>query len=126
MKRLLYFIMGILLTACSYDEVLDTYSLSVQLVYPEDSIDPYAGARVELKDATASIFVAETDSIGVAHFIVPPGLYEASTSSQFTDSTGSTWWRYIFNGVQSQIIVSPADDNKAQIDLLMSKKRIVH
>ena len=126
MKRLLYIILGILLTACSYDEVLDTYSLNVQLVYPEGSIDPYAGARVELKDATASIFVAETDHTGTAHFLVPSGIYEASSSTQILDTLGTTWWRYNFNGVRSMIIVSSDSSNIIRMPLTMSRKRIVH
>jgi hypothetical protein len=49
-----------MLVACSYDETLDTCRVRVRLVYPEGSIEPYAGALVELKDANASIFVSET------------------------------------------------------------------
>ena len=57
MKRLTYYI--ILLTsylslltthlfiACSYDETMDTCQVTVQLVYPEGSIEPYAGALVD-------------------------------------------------------------------------------
>ena len=126
MKRLLPVIMAALLTACSYDEWLDTCQLSVELVYPDDSIEPYAGARVELKDATASIFVAETDATGTARFQVPPGIYEASSSTQRLDTLGTTWWRYNFNGVKSMIIVSPDSINRIKMPLTMSRKRIVH
>lgn len=126
MKRLLPVIIAALLTACSYDEWLDTCQLSVELVYPDDSIEPYAGARVELKDATASIFVAETDATGTARFLVPPGIYEASSSTQRLDTLGTTWWRYNFNGVKSMIIVSPDGINRVKMPLTMSRKRIVH
>ena len=129
MKRLTSYI--ILLTSylffsCSYDETMDTCHVTVQLVYPEGSISPYAGALVELKDANASIFISPTDNGGRASFQVPAGIYETSSSTQFVDSLGDTWWRYNFNGVRSMIIVSPDSSNVGPRTLTMSKKRIVH
>ena len=129
MKRFTSYI--ILLTsaiffACSYDETMDTCHVTVQLVYPEGSISPYAGALVELKDANASIFISPTDNSGRASFQVPAGIYETSSSMQFIDSLGDTWWRYNFNGVRSVIIVSPDSSNVVPLTLTMSKKRIVH
>jgi len=116
----------IMFTACEYDERIDTCPVAVSLIYPDDSVEPYPGVRVELKDQRASVFVDSTDSRGVAHFSVPPGIYEASTATQLTDSTGDTWWRYNFNGVRSMIIVSPDSSNIVPLTLTMSKKRIVH
>ena len=130
MKRLTSYI--ILLTSylfffsCTYDEAMDTCHVTVQLVYPEGSISPYAGALVELKDANASIFISPTDNSGRASFQVPAGIYETSSSTQFIDSLGDTWWRYNFNGVRSMIIVSPDSSNVVPLTLTMSKKRIVH
>lgn len=129
MKRFTSYI--ILLTsaiffACSYDETMDTCHVTVQLVYPEGSIEPYAGALVELKDANASIFISPTDNSGRASFQVPAGIYETSSSTQFIDSLGDTWWRYNFNGVRSMIIVSPDSSYVVPLTLTMSKKRIVH
>ena len=115
-----------LLSSCNYDESLELCNVTVQLVYPEDSVDPYPGVRVELKDATASVFVDSTDAYGVARFAVPTGIYEASSSTQLIDSTGTTWWRYNFNGVRSMFIVAPDSANVIQLELMMSKKRIVH
>ena len=115
-----------LLTSCNYDETMDLCKLSVQLIYPEGSVDPYPGVRVELKDASSSVFVDSTDVQGMAHFTVPPGIYEASTATQLVDSTTATWWRYNFNGVRSMIIVSPDSANQVSIELKMSRKRIVH
>ena len=115
----------IIFTACEYDERMDVCPVAVELVYPEDSVEPYPGVRVELKDARASVFIDSTDSRGVAHFRVPPGIYEASTATQLTDSTGDTWWRYNFNGVRSMIIVSPDSTNHILMQLKMSKRRIV-
>ena len=114
------------LWSCYYDEDIDLHTVRVRLVYPENSISPYAGARVEMKDSKASIFVDSTDATGTATFQLLPGIYEASTNSQYLDTMGTTWWRYIFNGVKSQIIISPDSTNKVDLTLKMSKKRIVH
>lgn len=121
-----FLLLSFLLPSCSYDETMDTCRVTVQLVYPEGSIEPYAGALVELKDANASIFISPTDNSGRASFQVPAGIYETSSSTQFIDSLGDTWWRYNFNGVRSMIIVSPDSSNVIPLTLTMSKKRIVH
>ncbi len=128
MKRLLYIIIGIGLTqACQYDESLDVCTLTVRLVYPENTIEPYAGARVELKAiGHNAVFVDSTDASGTARFTVTPGIYEASSTSQFLDSTTATWWRYNFNGVKSMIIVSPDSTNHTDITLKSSRKRVIH
>ena len=47
MRRLLYIAITLtILSACSYDEYVDLCRVTVHLVYPENSINPYAGARV--------------------------------------------------------------------------------
>ena len=112
--------------ACSYDEFIDTYPVSIQLIYPEGSIEPYAGAVVELRDGMSSVFVSETNKKGVATYLVPAGIYEATSSTQFLDTVGDTWWRYNFNGIKSMIIIAPDSSNAIQIPLSMSRKRIVH
>ena len=131
MKRLLrYILMAIvpmLLAACHYDESLDLCTLTVRLVYPENSdVGPYEGARVELKSQGGSVFVDSTNAQGIVTWRLPSGVYEASSSSQFIDSTGTTWWRYNFNGVKSLIVVWPDSVNHADVVLKMSKKRVVH
>lgn len=115
-----------LLAGCNYDEEVELCTVSVRLIYPDNSVSPYAGARVEMKDAVASVFVDSTDVQGTAHFLLPPGIYEATSNSQYVDSTTSTWWRYLFNGVRSLIVVSPDSTNHVTLNLKMSKKRIVH
>ena len=122
MKKILSIISFILLSACSYDESMETYDVTVRLIYPENSIEPYAGARVELKNATASIFADSTDAQGIARFTVPSGIYEASSSTQLITYD----WRYNFNGVKSMIIISPDSTNDIELPLTMSRKRIVH
>ena len=126
MKRLLYILLTASLMACSYDEFIDTYQVSIQLVYPEGSIEPYAGAVVELRDGLANVFVSETNDKGLATYQVPTGIYEATSSTQLLDTVGETWWRYNFNGVKNMIIVSPDSSNVIQMPLSMSRKRIVH
>lgn len=127
MRKLLHiFLFTALLTACDYDEEVDLCSVTVRLVYPENSIEPYDGARVELKDASASVYVSATDDQGTARFLVPAGIYEASSNNTFIDDTGDTWWRYNFNGVKSQILISRDSENTIDVELLMSRRRIVH
>lgn len=107
------------LSACNYEESLDTIPVSVQLVYPANSIEPYKGVRVELKDARASVFVDSTDAQGVAHFRVPPGIYDANSSSSYK----TTEWRYFFNAYLNKVVLSPDSTNALQLNLKMSKKR---
>ena len=113
-------------TSCSYDECVEVCNVDVRLVYPQNSINPYEGARVEMKNSAASVFVANTDASGTAYFTLPPGIYEATSNTQYVDSVTDVWWRYIFNGVRSQIIISPDSTNNVAVQLKMSKKRIVH
>ena len=123
---LLFVLLAIgLLPSCDYDEMVETCPVTVRLIYPDNSISPYEGARVEMKDATSSVYVDSTDASGTARFNLPPGLYEATTNSQYIDSTGNIWWRYIFNGVKSLIVISPDSTNRFELTLKMSKKRIV-
>ena len=122
----LFFIFPFLLSACYYDETIDLCHVTVQLVYPEKSIEPYEGARVELKDASASIYVDSTDANGMAHFQVPAGIYEASSTNSYMDKSTDTWWQYNFNGVLSQQLVSSVQVNDILLELKMSRKRIVH
>ena len=115
------------MVACSYDESMELCTLSVRLIYPENTVEPYEGAPVELRSqGPGGVFTDSTDTAGVVRFRVTPGIYEASTSSQHLDTTGTTWWRYNFNGVRSMIIVSPDSLNKIDIELKSSRKRVVH
>jgi hypothetical protein len=113
--------------SCSYDEDVELCTLSVKLVYPENTVEPYAGAPIELRSVGRNaVFIDSTDAKGRVRFRVTPGIYEASTSSQFLDSTGTTWWRYMFNGVRSMIVVAPDSLNAIDIALKSSRKRVVH
>ncbi len=122
--RLLYIIIGVgtLLCACGYDETLDVLQVQVQLGFPSAYDGSRDGIRVELTDATASTFVDSTDAQGMAHFVVPPGIYAASSSSQKL----TTDYRYLFNGTKSRIVVASDSANRIHLPLTMSRKRIVH
>lgn len=119
-------LLPLMTTACSYDENISLCTVCVRLVYPENSTGPYAGARVELKDASASVFEGETNDSGKVLFSVPAGLYEVSSSSSFTDKSSDTWWQYNYNGVRSQILISHEHSEDIDLELKMSRKRIVH
>lgn len=126
-KTIIIALLLLSITSCSYDEDMDLCTLTVQLVYPEGTIDPYEGARVELKSLSRdAVFVDSTNSQGMVSFKITPGVYEASSTSQFLDSTQTTWWRYNFNGVRSMIVVSADSLNKTEITLKSSRKRVVH
>ena len=128
MKHVLFLITTILLASCSYDESLTLCPLTVQVVYQQTAFAEPDGAsvRVELKDQRAQIFVDSTSSDRTARFMVPPGIYEASTTASYIDTTQATWWRYNFNGVRSQIIVSPDSMNSVEMQVKISRKRVVH
>jgi len=124
---------ALLLTACSddgaygYKEDISLCPFSISLFYTEqgDTVVAPQGLRVELKDPMGSVFVDSTDAKGTAHFVVTPGIYEASSSNSYIDSTGTDWYRYIFNGIQSMIIITPDSASHSQLKLTVSKKRIV-
>ena len=128
MKRFYIFLLCSLLLACSYDESLSLCELRVQLTYEQTSFGEPENARVrvELKDQNAQIFVDSTDINHIARFTVPPGIYEASTSAVYVDSTQADWWRYVFNGNRSQIVVSPDSLNQVDMQVKVTRKRIVH
>jgi len=120
-------LLSVVASSCSYSEEIDLCTLTVRLVYPENTIEPYAGARVELRSlGRNALFADSTDEQGRVQFTVTPGIYEASSAEQHLDTTGATWWRYNFNGVKSMIIADPDSMNVAEITLKASRKRVIH
>ena len=115
------------LTGCSVDEGLELCELTVQLTYERTAFAEPSGApvRVELRDAYSTVFVDTTDTDRRARFLVPPGIYEASTASQYIDSTQTVWWRYMFNGTRSLIVVDPDSLNQVEMSVRVSRKRVV-
>lgn len=123
---ILALLMALLLPGCTdYDEVPQTISVRVQLVYPDDSpIGAYEGARVELTNANASTFVDSTDASGVTTFHVPGGIYSAVSSEVYLDTVSAVHYRYIFNGRVDQQILSPdSASNAITIRLTMTRRR---
>lgn len=112
----------LLLQGCSYEEAIDLAQVEVALQYPPEASDIVAGARVELRGGNNGIFVDSTDVQGVAHFNVPPGIYEASTSQRVVIRP----WRYIYNGVKGFNVVTTDSINTIRIKVTMSKKRVVN
>ncbi|MBR0489267.1 MAG: hypothetical protein IJJ68_03575 [Prevotella sp.] len=111
-----------MLTACSYEEELELMDVSVRLEYPANTIDPYEGAEVEIRNAVSSVFISETNGDGVARFTVPSGIYEITSSGTHIEGN----YRYIYNGVKSQVVVSPDSTNVIPLKLTVTKKRIVN
>lgn len=124
MKKFFVFLFSLLaLGACTdYENEMEVLNVSIQLVFPESYTDEKSGLRVELQDATASTFVDSTDTAGIAHFIVPAGIYKATSSSQKLTYD----YRYFFNGTRNQVIVTSDSTNVIPLKLTMSRKRIVH
>lgn len=115
------------LMSCSYDDTVEVLPLSVELEYEKAAFaEPTTAAvRVELRDGNGQVFVDTARQDRTAHFVVTPGIYEASTASQYIDSTETVWWRYMFNGTRSLIIVSPDSTNEVKMTVRISRKRIV-
>ena len=114
---LLFFALLPLVTACSDDDELQVYDLTVQLAYP-DTMEPYAGAPVELRNMSGtSVYQATTDAAGKASFLVPAGIYEAVAS----DVHEAAGFRYICNGVLSQIVVEGNTSSDASIPVKVAK-----
>lgn len=114
--------LSLLLASCSYDDSFDVLKVSVSLEYPENSPMPHAGARVEMTDSHASVFVDSTDAEGVAHFIVPPGIYEVASSGTLLTYD----YRYIYNGIKGQVVITADSINRINLPITVTKKRIVH
>jgi hypothetical protein len=107
------------ITSCTDNELnIKTYNISVQLIYPADS-QPREGVKVKLTGATTtSIFVATTNSEGVAEFTVVSGIYTASAYESRTEGNNLIF----FNGTKSNIIASDTQtETPTGLDLLKSK-----
>ena len=126
LSSLLFSLSSLLFSACTYDEDVQTCPVTVRLVYPENTISPYCGARVQLKDARASVFVDSTDAQGTALFIVPPGIYEVSSAGQKRVYGERYDTLFIYNGVRAQQVVDPDSDNVFALELKVSTKRLFH
>ncbi len=90
--------------------------VTVQLVYPDNTVSPYAGVTVQLKDASASVTEGTTDASGIVEFSVPAGLYEISSSSTYQTND----YLCYFNGVKSNVVVSQNAETQVNLELTKS------
>ena len=111
---------AVAITACKdYEETIDTHQLTVALSFPDGTDTQKDGIRVELKSiGHEAIFVDSTDTEGIAHFQVPPGIYEASSSATRKQGTNSIT---ILNGNSGQVIVKGQATETVTIPLQASK-----
>lgn len=109
-----------LLTACKeYNETIETFTLNISLIFPDDAGVQKDGIRVELKSiGHEAIYVDSTDTQGTVHFQVPSGIYEASSSSSHKQSGNNIM---ILNGNSGQIIIKDQTIETATIILRASK-----
>ena len=84
-----------LLSACSYDEHIDTYDVEVQL---SESV---ADATVLITATTGSTFSTHTADNGTAHFTLPAGIYNISASKVTDDG----YFRSVCNGSLSDVVI---------------------
>lgn len=113
MKTYFYLVMFALLPmlfACSdddKDDVYKTYSLNVELTYP-DGVSAIADVPVVLTDAKAITYDGKTNADGIASFTVPAGLYQATVSDR---RTGDDFSVTMYNGNKSDISVGDTGDD---------------
>ncbi|MDR1524067.1 MAG: DUF4876 domain-containing protein [Tannerella sp.] len=126
MKKLFYFMVSALIlcgTSCKDDDNDDkykTYSVTVQLVYPEESdFNPVEGVEVKLTNTTGSVSDAVTDNTGKAVFTVPAGVYEASA----TDVRYGIGESFIYSGIKSSITITDAWVNTEVVQLTLSESK---
>ena len=116
---------ALLVLSCSSNDdtnTVQTCKVSVTLQYPQNSIQPYEGAKVELVDARASVFVATTNAKGVAEFNVPAGIYDVRSNA----TRGDGIWKLNLNGNKSKVVVSPpATEIKLEMKLSKAAQIII-
>lgn len=98
-----------LMAACTTEDFspTPTHQLSIALDFPAETDGQKEGIRVELKSiGTEGLFVDSTDQQGVAHFMVPAGIYEATAST--TQKQGHNALM-ILNGTSGQIVMKSYD-----------------
>ena len=107
-----------LFSACSDDDDVKLYDVTVQLSYPETA-EPYAGAPIELRNTVGSgVYQSTTDANGKAVFQVPAGVYEV-TSADVHENDG---YRYICNGTLAQFVVQDGvSASPATIEMKVAK-----
>ncbi len=100
------------------DDIVKTYSVSLQLSYPDD-YTAAEGVSVTLTDVSNSTtYTAETDTEGKAIFNVPVGAYEASVTERRSIDRIS----YNFTGIKDfTVTTSWVETDAVSLDLALSK-----
>jgi hypothetical protein len=98
-----------------YDTVYQTYTLTLQLSYP-DEYESAENVSISLVNSTnGTTYTDSTDADGYTSFKVPSGIYEAAVSEQRTIS-GIT---YIFTGNKS-LTISNTEENSDVTTITLS------
>lgn len=110
-------VLGLFLTACTSNddnEELKLANLTVSVI----GVDDVKGFEVTLINKTTnSNYKATTDAAGDVHFQVTPGIYQASVSvTRYQDG-----YRYVFNGLSSEITLTANQESTATIELKAAK-----
>lgn len=115
---LLFFsmILAFVVSSCS-DDVAKSYYVNVTLEAPTGSSPTLSDITVELKDATGKTYQTATNATGTASFIVPAGIYEASTS--FKQSVEGV--THAYNAITSGIIVSEGSTETFDVTLSLTE-----
>jgi hypothetical protein len=109
----------IITSACNdEDDDYRTYSVKVQLVYP-DGFSAAEGVTVTLEDNTNKAYEAKTDVEGKAVFTVPAGIYKVTaTESRSLGATG-----YVLNGSTGNLNVGESwVDTYINVNMVESKQ----
>jgi hypothetical protein len=101
------------------DDVVKTYSVKIQLNYPE-AYNAAAGVRVKLINTlNNSVADTVTDHSGIAYFEVLAGAYEATATE--TRSEGNDF--IILNGIKSNIVVADTWNAGNVVELTLSESK---
>ncbi|MDR2802476.1 MAG: DUF4876 domain-containing protein [Prevotellaceae bacterium] len=93
--------------ACSDDPEYPTYTVTVQLVYPE-GFEPAADVEISL-----GTYKVPTNADGIAVFKVNAGIYEASASEQRKDE----YYKYSLNANKSGITINESWTDAEPVEL---------
>lgn len=89
------------LLACHNDEPKG-YDIEQVMVQVVDGPAQREGIEVRMADSRGTVFTQTTDAQGVATFMVPAGVYQATVSWAGEPVDG---WRTIYNGAMSSLVV---------------------
>lgn len=80
------------------------------------------GIVVKLTDSRGTTFSQKTDATGVAAFLVPTGVYQASVSHTTEPQDG---WRTIYNGATANVVVRHGEETTVSIALTQARSSAI-